>query len=54
MIVISYRSDGIPSEDDLVKLLKDVKKKVTVLHYGEYKYVLSKNAKSKEILLIAE
>jgi len=52
-IVVSYRSDGIPSETELVNLLKKYKKTVEVHHFGEYKYVLSKNSKSKEILLVA-
>jgi adenine-specific DNA-methyltransferase len=51
-IVVSYRSDGIPSEDELVTMLRRVKRRVQVLHYGQYKYVLSKNGKSKEVLLI--
>ncbi len=51
-IVVSYRSDGIPSEDELVTILQHIKKNVQVLHYGRYKYALSKNSKSREILLI--
>jgi adenine-specific DNA methylase/DNA-binding XRE family transcriptional regulator len=54
IIVVSYRNDGIPSEDELVKMLKEVKRKVTMIKYGPYKYVLSKNGESKEILLIGE
>ncbi len=52
IIVVSYRSDGIPSEADLIALLRKYKRHVRVEHYGQYKYVLSKNAESKEILLI--
>jgi adenine-specific DNA methylase len=52
IIVVSYRSDGIPSEAELIHLLKRYKKSVTVNHFGNYKYVLSKNGESKEILLI--
>jgi adenine-specific DNA methylase len=52
IIVISYRSDGIPAEAELVSLLKRYKREVRVEHFGLYKYVLSKNSKSKEILLI--
>lgn len=52
IIVISYRSDGIPTESELVNLLMKYKKSVTVQHFGSYKYVLSKNGESKEILLI--
>jgi len=52
MIVVSYRSDGIPSESELVSLLKRYKRDVRVEHFGRYKYVLSTNSKSEEILLI--
>jgi adenine-specific DNA methylase len=52
ILAVSYRSDGIPSESDLVSLLKRYKRNVRVEHFGQYKYVLSTNAESKEILLI--
>ncbi len=52
MLVVSYRSDGIPSESALVSLLQRYKRHVRVEHFGRYKYVLSTNAESKEILLI--
>jgi len=52
ILVVSYRSDGIPSESELVSLLKRYKHHVRVEHFGHYKYVLSTNSESKEILLI--
>lgn len=52
IVIISYRSDGIPSESKLVSILKNHKKSVLVEHFGHYKYVLSNNCESKEILLI--
>ena len=52
IIVVSYRSDGIPSEGELLHLLQRYKHHVTVRHYGEYQYVLSTNGKSRELLLI--
>ena len=52
MLVVSYRGDGIPSELELVALLKRYKRTVHVEHFGQYKYVLSTNAESHEILLI--
>jgi len=52
IIVVSYRSDGIPSEQELAELLGSVKTGVRRLHYGQYKYVLSTNGRSKETLLI--
>lgn len=52
ILVVSYRSDGIPSELELVSLFKRYKRNVRVEHYGKYKYVLSTNSESKETLLI--
>lgn len=52
IIVLSYRSDGIPSEAELIALLKQYKRRVRVEHFGQYKYALSTNAEVKEILLI--
>lgn len=52
IMVVSYRSDGIPTESELVSLLKRYKKNVKVEHFGRYKYVLSTNSEAKEILLI--
>ena len=52
ILVVSYRSDGIPSEVELADLLKRYKTYVRVEHFGQYQYVLSTNSESKEILLI--
>ena len=52
VLVVSYRSDGIPSEQELVSLLRQVKRHVRVEHFGQFKYALSTNAKSQEVLLI--
>lgn len=51
-IVISYRSDGIPSIDDLIKIVKQFKKNSKLVTFKNYKYVLSTNDKSDEILII--
>ena len=52
IIVVSYRNDGIPSEQHLVSLLRRYKSNVRVEYFGQYKYVLSTNSKSKEMLLV--
>jgi adenine-specific DNA methylase len=52
IIVASYRSDGIPAEEDLVALLKQYKRTVRVERCAQYKYVLSTNSEAHEILLI--
>lgn len=54
ILVVSYRSDGIPAEPELIDLLRRYKRQVRVARYGQYKYVLSTNAESQEILLIAQ
>ncbi|RMF31462.1 MAG: DNA methyltransferase, partial [Chloroflexi bacterium] len=41
ILVVSYRSDGIPSESELVSMLRQYKREVHVEHFGQYKYVLS-------------
>jgi adenine-specific DNA-methyltransferase len=53
ILVISYRSDGIPSEDELVALLKKYKQNVHEIKRKNYKYVLSTNH-SEEIVLIGK
>ena len=53
ILVVSYRSDGFPSEAELVSLLKQYKRHVRVEHFGQYRYVLSTNSESGEVLLIA-
>ncbi len=52
ILVVSYRSDGIPSVSELVNLLKRFKSEVRIENYRKYQYALSKNKKSSEILLI--
>lgn len=51
-IVVSYRNDGIPSESELTSLLRRYKRHVQIEHFGQYKYVLSTNSESGEILLV--
>ncbi|MBN2137063.1 MAG: DNA adenine methylase [Sedimentisphaerales bacterium] len=51
IIVVSYRSDGIPSICELIRLLKRYKPSVEDITRKNYKYVLSTNH-SDEVLLI--
>lgn len=53
ILVVSYRNDGIPSEEELVGLLRRYKKKIREIKSKDYKYVLSNN-RSSEVLIIAE
>jgi len=52
ILVVSYRSDGIPTEQELVSLVRKYKTRVDVFR-SDYKYVLSTNSESRELLLIA-
>ena len=52
ILVISYRSDGIPSEKELLSLLKKYKKNVKEVKARDFKYVLS-TRDSRELLFIA-
>lgn len=54
ILIVSYRSDGIPSPEELQNLMKKYKKNVYEAFRSEYKYVLSTNGDSKEILLIGK
>ncbi len=52
-LVVSYRSDGIPSLQELVEVMREFKHNVSIFRLdGNYKYVLSTNHKSTEVLII--
>jgi len=53
ILVVSYRSDGVPSIEELKRLLQRHKRSVTV-RARDYQYALSTNQTSREVLLIAE
>lgn len=52
-LVVSYRSDGIPTIDELAGMLRDLKKRVRIVGGPAYQYALSTNRRSREALLIA-
>lgn len=53
ILVLSYRSDGIPGRAELVRLMKRVKANVRVYEPPRrYQYVLSTNRRSTELLLV--
>ena len=52
-LVISYRSNGIPKIEELVKMLEKIGKNVKIYQSSEIKYVLS-NKQSNEVLIVAE
>lgn len=51
-LVVSYRSDGIPSIEQIVNAMQKFKKNVKLFLFGEYKYVLSKNDSTSEVLIV--
>jgi len=51
ILVVSYRSDGIPAVSELVSLLRRHKPHVRIESF-RYKYALSTNSEAREILLI--
>lgn len=53
ILVVSYRSDGIPSINELEGILKKYKRTVHEIKRKDYKYVLSAN-EIEEVLLIGE
>ncbi len=54
VLVISYRSDGYPSPEDLISYLKKWYAKVDLQYLSNYKYVLSsKKTDTKELVIIA-
>ncbi|MBI5141162.1 MAG: DNA adenine methylase [Nitrospirae bacterium] len=53
ILVVSYRSDGIPSVDELVRMLRRHKNSVEEIQRKNHKYVLSVN-QSEEVLLIGK
>lgn len=53
ILVVSYRSDGIPSIDELTGYLKKIGKRVKLVDVGKYTYALSHNKRSREIIVVA-
>lgn len=51
-MAVSYRSNGIPSIGELVDILKQLGKTVSIYQSGEIKYVLS-TKQSNEVLIVA-
>ncbi len=51
ILVVSYRSHGIPSDEELVEMMSRYKKKVQV-RYIDYQYALSHQRNGQEILII--
>ena len=53
ILALSYRSDGVPSPDELLADLRAVRGEVAVHDAGTYRYALSTNKRSRELLFVA-
>ncbi len=53
-LAISYRSDGIPSIEELEVMLRRQNRRLSIHTHDRYRYALSKNKRSAEVLIIAE
>ncbi|MCP4251250.1 MAG: DNA methyltransferase, partial [bacterium] len=54
ILVVSYRSDGLPTAQQLADLLGEFSASVRMVCRDRYQYALSTNRKSQEVLLIGE
>ncbi len=52
ILAVSYRSDGIPTIEDLVTLLKRYKKSVRVIDISANQYALSNRKHTREMLIV--
>ncbi|MDP7111065.1 MAG: DNA adenine methylase [Myxococcota bacterium] len=52
-LVLSYRSDGVPDPDELAADLRAIRGELTVHDAGTYRYALSTNRRSRELLFVA-
>ncbi len=52
ILVVSYRSDGIPSIEELTSILREGKTNVRVIEGDRYQYALSTRRSTREVLLI--
>lgn len=54
ILVVSYRSDGIPSEEEIAAMLRAAGKKVKVHRQSPRPYALSRKRNSRELLFVAK
>lgn len=52
ILAVSYRSDGIPDVSDIAKMMRDFKRRVRIVDSWSCQYALSKNRRSRQVLLI--
>ena len=54
ILVVSYRSDGIPSIDQMAEILGTVKQCVRVIAGAQYQYALSTRRETKQVVLVGD
>lgn len=52
VLVVSYRSDGIPTIDHITSTLRRLGKTVEIVDMGQYTYALSQNRRSREVVIV--
>jgi len=52
VVVVSYRSDGVPAIEEISGFLVRAGKTVVITDAGKYTYVLSRNRRSREVILV--
>ncbi|HGM6985561.1 DNA adenine methylase [Serratia marcescens] len=53
-IIMSYRSDGLPTPDEVKSIMEKTGRKTEIHSAGEYQYALSKNTTSEELFIVSE
>lgn len=54
IIVMSYRSDGLPSPEEISQIMSINNRSVEIHSAGEYQYALSKNKNNEELFIISK
>jgi len=52
IVVVSYRSDGVPGVEEITGFLTRAGKSVELVDAGKYTYALSRNRRTREVILI--
>lgn len=53
-LIMSYRSDGVPTPDDLTEVMRSCGRRTEVHTAGEYQYALSKKLGSEELFILSK
>lgn len=53
-IILSYRSDGLPTPEEAARAMSTIGRKTEIHSAGEYKYALSKTNTNEELIIISK